>query len=146
MSLVVPGVSPGPSDLQAETERPNSTRCIGLGHKPKPRYPPGKCPLSLPVLSSCPTSPVFINLSDTQQRTLCLSLKALKNVNYLVCPPSPTSRGAAINISVVGFLERTVCLILARVFERCPPQTHTGSIGAQSLAKATPSQPSVLPC
>lgn len=117
LELVIYGAGPG---------RDNPTRCIGLGHKPKPRYPSGKCPYSLQVLSSCPMSPMFTNLSYTQQRTSCLSAQALKNVNYLVCPPNSTPGGAVINISLVGFLERIVCLLLRRVLKVSPlcPHTH----------------------
>lgn len=45
------------------------------------------------------------------------------NANYLMCSPNPTPGGAVFffNISLVGFSERTVCLILRRVFEGCLP-------------------------
>lgn len=114
-------MSTGASDLQAGTGRVNSIVCIGLGHKPKHRYFSGKCHHSLQVLSSCLTSPVFINLSHTQQRTSCLSAK-LSRMSIIQCVPLPSTPGeVVINISLVGFVERTVWSLLRQVFERCPP-------------------------
>lgn len=138
-------MSPGASDLQAGTGRVNPIVFIGLVQKPKHRYFSGKCHHSLQVLSSCLTSPVFINLSPTQQRTSCLSAK-LSRMSIVQCVPLPPHPGGGRLLLTSPWLDlwrEQFGLLLRRVFERCPPPT--GSIGAQGLAKATPSQPSGLP-
>lgn len=62
------------------------------------------CVCALQVLRHCPVSPVFIGLSYTQQRTLHLSIQALKDLPlFSVGSSSHFSVGAVISIPRLAF-------------------------------------------
>lgn len=82
---------------------------LALGTNPSPGILLGSVPT--PCKSQC------LLTFPTHSKEHCVS----PNANYLMCSPNPTLGGAVFNISLVGFLERTVCLILRRVFEGCLP-------------------------